>query len=50
LKIGYAFVFLEGGAEEAVRELDRSIFQGHKIRVETAKGDGRVKQLVFCLY
>jgi len=44
LKSGFAFVFLESGTEEAVAQLDGTNFFGKRLKLEVARGDGRIKQ------
>ncbi|CEO95980.1 RRM domain-containing protein [Plasmodiophora brassicae] len=46
LKQDFAFVFLENPdrGDDAIRKLDRSTFLDRRIRVEWAKGNGRVKR------
>jgi RNA recognition motif-containing protein len=46
LKTGFAFVYLDGDLNEAVRALDDTRFYDtpRRMRIEIAKGDGAVKR------
>jgi len=44
MKQGYAFVFLENGHHSAIRELDGSLHNRKRLRVELARGDGLIKR------
>jgi hypothetical protein len=49
LKTGFAFVFLESSADEAVRALDGKEVAYRPIKVELARGDGATKRYQYCL-
>jgi len=43
LKNGFAFVYVESGAEEAIAQLNGTTYMDRKLRLELARGDGRIK-------
>eukprot|EP01087_Luapelamoeba_hula_P020876 TRINITY_DN71_c0_g1_i1.p1 TRINITY_DN71_c0_g1~~TRINITY_DN71_c0_g1_i1.p1 ORF type:complete len:375 (+),score=38.33 TRINITY_DN71_c0_g1_i1:174-1298(+) len=44
LKQGYAFIFMESGHKECIREFDNYPFFDRRLKVELARGDGVIKR------